>query len=41
MYRHIIGAPSVAGFVGGLHANGMVENLDEGDPEIFYFKRLR
>ncbi|MCY4108225.1 MAG: GNAT family N-acetyltransferase [Chloroflexi bacterium] len=25
----------------GYTRTGMVENLDEGDPEIFYFKRLR
>ena len=25
----------------GYARTGMVENLDEGDPEIFYFKRLR
>lgn len=25
----------------GYTRTGMVENLDEGDPEVFYFKRLR
>ena len=25
----------------GYTKTGIIENLDEGDPEIFYFKRLR